>query len=635
MSVGEPEVAAPQTLLPKIWMWVDDRWPSVEFVGRFFKYSFLVVALALTTGVVFDGYSYYVMRRNINVQLAAAHHPSLEYLDLLQQRERVLIGETLNNRCTERLEIALFRLFKSNEEIELAEFHKKTMDVRHPLATEIAKMGDRFLEDAKKVRDFIDEPTFSVEGFKKIYRKKTTVSDTNAEYVDFNSQVNMHLQAYLDLVSNNSDLKKLAQNVQGEHKSLLHMKAINILEDRIYRLNNERAKILKNSDLQEIMAQYAAWTNALIPGQLAKNTQFEEMFMLAEKEVKDNLSSLNCQKLKEYNPVDFTRLELQVAAEIENKSKEAKQEKLIPWYSAAFHFVFYGPRDGFWIWYDGEKLAYFKKPPAAQTLFVTLFLGALGELTVNVLRLSQLGWWRDEKDPAWGEIVVSPMLGALAALAIYLVVGAGLLLTSDFRAAQTSTSTLSASFIGLLGFLSGFLYDVAFGRVRRVGLQLFEGPATPSEARGASEEDRSLAEVLKSNGASRMASLVLSFRPGPKLARETEFTLLVPSDSAMGRMPLDKWSKITDKEGIGFEKWYKAHHAAKKITTKELENNNKLLKLEDGTSVEMKLAGNELNVNSIKAAKPDIEWKNGVIHILLGDFDETPAPPAAGSSKPA
>lgn len=150
MSVGEPEVAAPQTLLPKIWMWVDDRWPSVEFVGRFFKYSFLVVALALTTGVVFDGYSYYVMRRNIDVQLAAAHHPSLEYLDLLQQRERVLIGETLNNRCTERLEIALFRLFKSNEEIELAEFHKKTMDVDIPWRQKSLKWAIDFWRTRKK-----------------------------------------------------------------------------------------------------------------------------------------------------------------------------------------------------------------------------------------------------------------------------------------------------------------------------------------------------------------------------------------------------------------------------------------------------------------------------------------------------
>src|SRR5436189_6292282 len=91
-------------------------------------------------------------------------------------------------------------------------------------------------------------------------------------------------------------------------------------------------------------------------------------------------------------------------------------------------------------WYNEQLLNFFKQPPAAQTLFVTLFLGALGGLTVNVLRLSRLGWWRGQPDPMWGEIVVSPFLGALAAFAIYLVGTAGLLLTSDIRAAQTGAS---------------------------------------------------------------------------------------------------------------------------------------------------------------------------------------------------
>ena len=55
------------------------------------------------------------------------------------------------------------------------------------------------------------------------------------------------------------------------------------------------------------------------------------------------------------------------------------------------------------------------------------------------------------------------MLGALAAFGIFLIGSAGLLLTSDARSAQP----LSTAFIGLLGFVSGLLYDEAFGRVRR------------------------------------------------------------------------------------------------------------------------------------------------------------------------
>jgi hypothetical protein len=40
-----------------------------ELIGRFLKYSYLVVALLLTTKIAFDGYSYYVARRSIDAEL--------------------------------------------------------------------------------------------------------------------------------------------------------------------------------------------------------------------------------------------------------------------------------------------------------------------------------------------------------------------------------------------------------------------------------------------------------------------------------------------------------------------------------------------------------------------------------------
>src|SRR5258708_1425709 len=105
---------------------------------------------------------------------------------------------------------------------------------------------------------------------------------------------------------------------------------------------------------------------------------------------------------------------------------------------------------------------YFNHTPAAQTLFVTMVLGALGALTLNVLRMSKVGWWSLQDDPPWGEIVVGPLLGALAAFGIFLVGSSGLLLTSDSSGAQP----LSAYFIGLLCFISGLLHDAALGRAR-------------------------------------------------------------------------------------------------------------------------------------------------------------------------
>jgi hypothetical protein len=69
--------------------------------------------------------------------------------------------------------------------------------------------------------------------------------------------------------------------------------------------------------------------------------------------------------------------------------------------------------------------------------------------------------------------------------------------TSRGGTADTNGSQpLSAYFIGLLGFLSGLMYDEAFGRVRRVGTGMFS--AKPGEeAVNARAEDRSLADALR------------------------------------------------------------------------------------------------------------------------------------------
>ena len=65
-----------------------------------------------------------------------------------------------------------------------------------------------------------------------------------------------------------------------------------------------------------------------------------------------------------------------------------------------------------------------------QTLFVTLFLGAMGALALNVLRMSNVGWWANQSEPLWGEIIVGPRLGALAAFGIFLIGSAGRLTDS-------------------------------------------------------------------------------------------------------------------------------------------------------------------------------------------------------------
>jgi uncharacterized surface protein with fasciclin (FAS1) repeats len=590
-----------------------DRWStSPKFIGRFFKYSFLLVALLLTTKVVFDGYSYYVARRSIDAELEAKKISSLEYLNILQQRERTLIRETLETRCAERIEIALFRVFDVLKETKLKDYYAQTMEVKSPLIAEIKENGPKFLDRWKDAADFANSATFTVAEFDEKHLKKLpTVNETDEAYKDFIGEVRKHLNKYNALVLANPDLQKLAEEAQEEAKHHWHMEAMKVLEARLKRLKGERAAIRENlvGNLDEILARYAIWTDALTGGS-GQSQLLDEMAVELRKADQGALADVNCQRLKQYNPPEYAALEKAATA-------TAPQDK--PWMQAPIAEKI----DRISDWYNERLLIYFKQPPAAQTLFVTLFMGALGGLTVNVLRLSQLGWWRGQKDPMWGEIFLSPVLGALAALAVYLLGSAGLLLTSDFRASQTGASPLSASFIGLLGFLSGFLYDAAFGRVRRVGTQLFTGETTPDQAASGSEDDRSLAEVLKSANASLVAGLVLSHGIGSKLASESEFTLLVPSDHAVGQLPLATWNEITDKDVNAFDKWYKHHHASKRVTKKELAGppaTSRQLELDDAKTVEVKVEADELKIGATKAIVADVPWKKGVIHILQDEL---------------
>jgi hypothetical protein len=78
MSINGTKTAASTKLRSEV-----DPWPPHwESISRFLKYLFLVVALLLTTKVVFDGYSYYVARRSIDAELEAKRISSLEYLNV-------------------------------------------------------------------------------------------------------------------------------------------------------------------------------------------------------------------------------------------------------------------------------------------------------------------------------------------------------------------------------------------------------------------------------------------------------------------------------------------------------------------------------------------------------------------------
>src|ERR1700731_1513872 len=71
-----------------VWLGGVARGINVTAMARFWKYVVLIGCVILTLIVVFDAYSFYVARRDIDSELRSKKVSSLEYLGVLSQRKR-------------------------------------------------------------------------------------------------------------------------------------------------------------------------------------------------------------------------------------------------------------------------------------------------------------------------------------------------------------------------------------------------------------------------------------------------------------------------------------------------------------------------------------------------------------------
>ena len=653
------------------------RTHNLKRLNRLGKYALLLILALITLRLVFDCYSFYIARREIDAELQSKKGASLEYLNLLSQRERGLALSTLEARCLERAQLTLFRIVEvENDAIQKA--YGALMAQKRAMVKALDESG---LDPSKveKVIDYINGTGFelfklddqlkdlddgrSPEGFKKL---KESLEEQRKQYIatalthaplrERIEQIMRAYQAYGELIAQKNALVKILNEsglnavevrkvtdyidasgfelsqldeklkILGDHTgngdafnklkaaldeqrnrhievarkyaplrerieplfgtypptspSFWTMDAIKVVVDRIDQMREERKanRARFGTDFDEVRARYAVWTDALTRG-AAGNPVLDEMAYQMGSDDARLLRDARCDRFKEYYAAVNDRL--------------VGDSKPI-----------LGP-------YHQYLLTYFNQPPATQTLTVTLLLGALGAITLNALRMSNVGWWSNHPDPLWGEIVVGPLLGALAAFGIFLIGSAGLLLTSDTRGAQP----LSTYFIGLLGFVSGLLYDEAFGRVRRVGSQIFAGTSDVHIAT-ARAEDRTLAEALKGASASRAASLVLKYGIGTRLGMETEFTLLVPSDEAMGGLTLADWNRLNE-EPTAFERWYRHHVVGKRVSRADVASlEAKELRTTDDTVLALETKDDALIIGGIRVVVPDVKWGKGVVHVL-------------------
>jgi uncharacterized surface protein with fasciclin (FAS1) repeats len=147
------------------------------------------------------------------------------------------------------------------------------------------------------------------------------------------------------------------------------------------------------------------------------------------------------------------------------------------------------------------------------------------------------------------------------------------------------------------------------------------------EAAGARPEDRSLADVLRQNRAALIADLVLKYEIGKRITAEKEFTLIIPSDEGMGRVPLTSWNALNDPRQDAFEKWIQRHHAAKRVMKSDVAKDStgkpvSALEMDDGTSYTLSLEGGDFKINNVRVLTADIPWGKGVIHIVTDELGD-------------
>jgi uncharacterized surface protein with fasciclin (FAS1) repeats len=566
---------------------------------RFCKYFVLIACVILTLKIVFDAYSFYVARRDIDSELRSKKVSSLEYLGVLSQRKRALAITALEGRCLERTELTLFRIFDAEQD-HIKAVYNKLMTIKNQMV-DLVKGSGAGLIDVEPAASFINYQRFTLAELEDHVKPINPETANNADYKALLAKLLKLREQYVALALESTPFREQLETMIADKKldasPYWRMDAIHRVAQRNLQVRKElddtKSKV---GDIEDILARYGVWTGALTGG-AANNPVLDEMAYQIEKADEASLDQPNCAAFKDYYAAVNNRILV-----LDPLAKKSWQD--LTWLQRIESIPNY---------YRQSLLIYFNQPPAAQTLLVTMVLGALGALTLNVLRMSKVGWWSLQDDPLWGEIVVGPLLGALAAFGIFLIGSSGLLLTTDSNGAQP----LSAYFIGLLGFISGLLYDEAFGRVRRVGAQIFS--SKPSEdAVNAKAEDRSLAEALQNNSASLAASLVLKYGIGTRLSLESEFTLLAPSDEAMGRLSLATWTGLNDPKRDVFNKWYDRHHAAKRVAKADVASNNEL-KVDDGAPYPLALDGTELKINNTRVLIADISWGKGVIHILSED----------------
>lgn len=568
------------------------EWAKTDLGGRFLKYTYLVVAMSVVTIVIFEAFSLYVARRTLDEDIASQRDSgTFEEIAFRQRQARAQRIAIIETRCKERMQLAAFWLLRLEDQNGLVFAFNRLHDERLSIIKVLQDLQERKAINADELIAYVESHRFNHRLVMEKLKPTEPGTEATPEFTEARRAVMVAVDRYAALVLELGEQRKRLSDADVS-EAIYRNLAIDELEKRIVRLTGPptgRGEPLKEDGTKHVDEEYlnrvAVWLDAMT-GSSSGAIHEEELSFDPDRSTDTQLRQDDC--------VAFTRYFRGVTGED-------------PWLNF--------PQRAIYEW----QVQFFYQPQVAQTLFVTLFMGVLGALALNVLRLSKVGWWDDDPDPRWGELIIAPFIGSLAALAVFLIASTGLLLTASDA---PQAAPLSAFFVGLLGFLSGLLYDEAFGQVRRVGSRIF-GDESSAGGRP-TQADLQFAAALEAENVIVAARIALKAHLGEILASRPGFTFFLPPEDAIPREVLE--ASIRAGFGPGepqVDTWFDKHLVDERLLVSQLQQAaaaKMSVLTRDGLRHAVTVAGNDVAVAGAKIVKPDVTWRLGVIHLLDADF---------------
>lgn len=592
--------------------------------ARVRKYLVLILFALTTLVVVFNAFSFYVARRDLDAELVAKKSGSLEHLGVLARQKRALVLTSLEGRCLERTELTMFRI-ADTEQNGIGVAYAELLDAKAPIVNLLASAKD-LLQRGETALDWANGEHFRLDQLDQYSAAKSEETAKLDSYRTFKTNLDKARDVYVAVGHKHEPLLKEVEELMlrsakppgSSQPELWRLDTILTLSDRNQKAGDALKKIEKESeDFAEILDRYGVWTSALTGGEAASPVLDDMAFQIASSD-KEKLGRIDCGAFADfYAAVNGKLLRDDPIVAGANLTDPLGATALLRAPSKL---------------YDAWLLKFFSMPPAAQTLFVTMALGALGAISLNILRMSHVGGWGGIDDPLWGEILVGPLLGALGAFGVFLLGSAGLMLTSEGGSAHPP----SAYFIGLLGFVSGFRYDRAFWELRQAANRVLSGEVAGAVA-AETDDDRSLAALLTGHGAELAGELATAQGLAASLTAAGDFTLLIPCDAIMGALDVAHWRRLRDTKDGAFEAWLKHRQSAGALNRGAALTAGAIVAM-DGEVFKTEAPEGAFTIGGALVQASDLSWKRGVIHVLAGDAVSTaaaPPTPIAGAPKAA